>query len=224
MAYQRPDYVSEAGEIRIALADDHPIFRDGLRRLLSCEPDFEVVAEVEDGAAVLEMLQAVKPDVLILDLLMPEKDGLTTLKEIRSAGTAVKVIVVTLVDQENSHVLAMKYGASGVVLKSNATQYLIHGIRAVQQGQVWLDNRTLVSVMRQYSDPVPVPEFTSRELEVVSLLCDGRRNKEIADALHVSEETVKSHLQHIFKKTGVSDRTHLVLYAIASKIPLLRSA
>ena len=208
-------------KIRIALADDHPIFRDGLRLLLDLEPDFEVVAEAEDGADVIDLLKKHQPDILLLDLMMPRLDGLSVLQRIASRNLKTKSIILTVAEDQKAYVLAMRYGASGIVVKNKASEFLVEGIRRVQNGEICVDDKTMVVLMEQFSTPQrPSPSLSDREKEVASLVCQGLPNKEIADRLFVCTETVKSHLHHIFEKTGVSDRIHLVLYAVEFNLPL----
>ena len=189
--------------------------------LLEQEPDLEVVAEAEDGTEVIDLLKKHQPDILLLDLMMPRLDGLSVLQRTPSNNQKTKTIVLTVTEDEKAHVLAMKYGASGIVVKSKAVEFLVEGIRRVQNGEIYVDNKTMVVLMEQFSKPQkPPPSLSDREKEVVSLICEGLRNKEIADRLFISEETVKSHLHSIFEKTGVSDRMHLVLYAVEYNLPL----
>lgn len=204
-------------KIRVALADDHPVFRDSLRKLLSAEDDLEVVAEAEDGDEVVAMLEEHSPDVLLLDLSMPHMDGLSVLRRIRSQGLGTKVIVLTVSEDEAVHVSAMRCGASGIVMKNKATEFLMQGIRKVHEGEICLDEKTMLLVMRQFSSPGDPPaKLSRRELEILNLVCEGLKNREIAEKLYISADTVKSHLSNIYEKTGVADRMHLVLYAIES--------
>ena len=210
-----------AKKIRIALADDHPIFRDGLRLLLGLEPDFEVVAEAEDGTDVIDLLNNHQPDILLLDLMMPRLDGLSVLQRIPSCNLKTKSIILTAAEDPKSYVLAMRYGASGIVVKYKASEFLVEGIRRVQNGEIYVDDKTMVVLMEQFLTPrKPPPSLSDREKEVASLVCHGLPNKEIADRLFVCTETVKSHLHHIFEKTGVSDRMQLVRYAVEFNLPL----
>ena len=180
--------------------------------LLDQEPDFEVVAEAEDGTEVIDLLKKHQPDILLLDLMMPQLDGLSVLQRIPSYSQETKTIVLTVTEDEKAFILAMKYGASGIVEKNKATEFLVEGIRRVQKGEIFVDDKMMVLLMKQFSSPCKAPpSLSGREKEVVSLVCEGLRNKEIADRLFVSEETVKTHLHNIFEKTGVSDRMHLVL-------------
>src|SRR5512132_2948666 len=137
-------------KIRIVVADDHPIFRDGLCRLLGLEEDFEVVAQASDGRQVLEILQQLEPDILLLDLKMPGLDGLATLQRLQAARNKTRVIVLTASDDKNEFVQAMKLGTSGIVLKQTATELLIKSIRKVHAGEIWLDSHTTAAVIRQF--------------------------------------------------------------------------
>jgi two-component system, NarL family, nitrate/nitrite response regulator NarL len=214
--------------IRIVIADDHPIFRDGLRKLLSLEEDFRVVAEARDGKEVLEVLEEHQPDILLLDLKMPGLDGLTALQKLQNSRTKTKVIVLTASEDKNQFVQAMKFGTCGIVLKQTATELLIKSIRKVHSGEIWLDSHTTAAVMRQFSSPmesVPLGSrdrdrspLSQREREIVVLVAQGFKNKEMAEKMFISEQTVKNHLHNIFDKLGVSDRLELALYAIHKNI------
>ncbi len=213
------------GRIRIAIADDHPIFRDGLRKLLALEEDFEVVAEARDGKEVLDILQKDEPDVLLLDLKMPGLDGLATLQRLQAQKTKTRVIVLTASEDESEYVQAMKFGTSGIVLKQTATELLIKSIRKVHAGEIWLDSRTTAAVMKQFASPADAAAkdrerspLSQREREIVVLVAQGFKNKEIAERMFISEQTVKNHLHNIFDKLGVSDRLELALYAIHKNI------
>jgi two-component system, NarL family, nitrate/nitrite response regulator NarL len=222
------DHAMASGESRtisIALADDHAIFRDGLRRLLQLEPDFQIVAEAQDGTQVPDILRDLEPDVLLLDLKMPNLDGLSLLQRLQNQKFKTKIIVLTASDDEGEYVQAMKYGTSGIVLKQTATDLLIKSIRKVYGGEIWLDAKTTAAVMRQFaspSDPSPrdrdKPRLSNREREIVALVAQGFKNKEIAERMFISEQTVKNHLHNIFDKLGVSDRLELALYAIHRNI------
>jgi DNA-binding NarL/FixJ family response regulator len=147
-------------KIRIVVADDHPIFRDGLCKLLSLEEDFEVVAQASDGRQVLEVLQQLEPDILLLDLKMPGMDGLATLQRLQATKNKTRVIVLTASDDKNEFVQAMKLGTSGIVLKQTATDLLIKSIRKVHDGEIWLDSHTTAEVIRRFvsaDDMAPLP-------------------------------------------------------------------
>ncbi len=216
---------SEERVIRIVIADDHPIFRDGLRKLLSLEEDFRVVAEARDGQEVLDIVDEYDPDILLLDLKMPGWDGLTTLQKLQAAKKRTRVIVLTASDDKNEYVQAMKFGTCGIVLKQTATDLLIKSIRKVHNGEIWLDSHTTAAVMRQFASPSSSPPgpggrdrerspLSTREKEIVALVAQGFKNKEMAEKMFISEQTVKNHLHTIFDKLGVSDRLELALYAI----------
>src|SRR5579871_1466789 len=138
-------------KIRIVVADDHPIFRDGLCKLLALEEDFEVVAQAQDGREVLDVLQQYEPDILLLDLKMPGLDGLGTLQRLQAARNRTRVIVLTASEDKNEFVQAMKLGTQGIVLKQSATDLLIKSIRKVHAGEIWLDSHTTAAVMRQFA-------------------------------------------------------------------------
>src|SRR5215469_16676858 len=220
-------------KIRIVVADDHPIFRDGLCKLLALEEDFDVVAQASDGRQVLEVLQQLEPDILLRDLKMPGLDGLATLQRLQAAKNKTRVIVLTASDDKNEFVQAMKLGTSGIVLKQTATELLIKSIRKVHAGEIWLDSHTTAAVIRQFvaNDEAPAPPIPSaptrerersplsqREREIVALVAQGVKNKEMAEKMFISEQTVKNHLHNIFDKLGVSDRLELALYAIHNNL------
>jgi DNA-binding NarL/FixJ family response regulator len=220
-------------KIRIVVADDHPIFRDGLCKLLALEEDFEVVAQAQDGRQVLEVLQQFAPDILLLDLKMPGLDGLATLQRLQAVKNKTRVIVLTASDDKNEFVQAMRLGTSGIVLKQTATELLIKSIRRVHAGEIWLDSHTTAAVIRQFvAADEPQPQLapaspgrerersplSQREREIVALVAQGFKNKEMAEKMFISEQTVKNHLHNIFDKLGVSDRLELALYAIHNNL------
>src|ERR1700691_2015899 len=162
-AMNGPSPVSESAEktkIRIVVADDHPIFRDGLCKLLALEEDFEVVAQASDGRQVIDVLQEYEPDVLLRDLKMPGLDGLGTLQRLQATKNKTRVIVLTASDDKHEFVQAMKLGTSGIVLKQTATELLIKSIRKVHAGEIWLDSHTTAAVIRQFvaNDEPPMPQ------------------------------------------------------------------
>ena len=207
--------MSSRPAIRIALADDHPVFRDGVRQLLSLEPDLEVVAEANDGEEVIGILQEARPDVLLLDLSMPGLDGHTTLCKLRTETFSTKIIVLTASEDQDQHVRAVGYGASAVVLKQMATELLTASIRRVYEGEVWLDGGMTAAIMKSLGGPSSADvALTTRQREVVELVAQGCTNGQIANSLFVSEQTVKNHLHQITGKLGVSGRVELAQYAI----------
>ncbi len=212
--------------IRIVIADDHPIVRDGLKKLLALEDDFTIVGEAADGREVLERVQELDPDVLLLDLRMPNLDGLSALQALQTTNKRVKVIILTASEDKNEFVQAMKLGCSGIVLKQTAPDLIVKSIRKVHSGEIWLDSHTTAAVMRQFSTNADGTMTTTgkggrernplsaREREIVALVAQGYKNKEMAEKMFISEQTVKNHLHNIFDKLGVSDRLELALYAI----------
>jgi DNA-binding NarL/FixJ family response regulator len=210
--------------IRIVIADDHPIFRDGLRKLLDHEDDMQIVGEVNNGNEATAMIGKLKPDILLLDLRMPEKDGLTLLEEMNFDSLPTRVIVLTATEDDRDVVRAMRLGARGVVLKQSATDLLIKSIHKVYGGEIWLDKRMTAEVMKAFAKSAEggprrdKPLLSDREKEIVQLVAQGFRNREIGEKLFISEQTVKNHLHNIFDKLGVSDRLELALYAIHHRI------
>src|SRR5882724_5605485 len=217
--------------IRILIADDHPIVRDGLKKLLALEDDFDIVGEAGDGREVLDRVQELDPDVLLLDLRMPNLDGLSALQALQTTNKRVKVIVLTASEDKNEFVQAMKLGCSGIVLKQTAPELIVKSIRKVHAGEIWLDSHTTAAVMRQFASPGDVlggtgktrerSPLSTREREIVGLVAQGYKNKEMAEKMFISEQTVKNHLHNIFDKLGVSDRLELALYAIHKGLHLV---
>src|ERR1700732_1199655 len=221
--------------VRILIADDHPIVRDGLKKLLQLEEDFEVVGEAGDGREVLEKVHELDPDVLLLDLRMPNLDGLSALQALQQTNKRTRVIILTASEDKNEFVQAMKLGCSGIVLKQTAPELIIKSIRKVHGGEIWLDSHTTAAVMRQFAAPGEVGSSGSgksrersplspREREIVPLVAQGYKNKEMAEKMFISEQTVKNHLHNIFDKLGVSDRLELALSAIHKGLHLAGEA
>jgi DNA-binding NarL/FixJ family response regulator len=217
------------GKIRIVLADDHPIFRDAVSRMLSFEPDFLVVAQVNDGMDVLDALNRYRPDILLLDLHMPGLSGLDTLEKLGQAKAEARVILLTGSDDRDQLVRALKLGACGIVQKQTATELLIDSIRLVHSGGLWMDSRSTAVIRgRVPSSHVPPPLVTrngrnlpllsQREREVLHLVAQGFKNSDLAKKLLISEQTVKNHLHRIFEKWEVTDRLELALHAIDRRI------
>ena len=211
--------------IRILISDDHPIVRDGLRKLLSLEDDLEVVGEAGDGDATVLLVEKLDPDVLLLDIRMPGVDGFGALQRIQKLNKRTRVIILTASEDKNEFVQAMKMGCSGIVLKQTAADLIVKSIRRVHAGEIWLDSNTTAAVMRQFSSPLDGTAqagmrardrspLSNREREIVALVAQGYKNKEMAEKMFISEQTVKNHLHNIFDKLGVSDRLELALYAI----------
>ena len=216
--------------IRIVIADDHPIFRDGLRRLLESEDDMKVVGEACDGREAVKLATEIKPDILLLDLAMPHHTGLDALRDLNTSGAgAVRIILLTAAVEKKQVVEALQLGARGVVLKDSATQLLLKSIHAVMAGEYWV-GRDSVSNLVQYlrnlmqstNEESKQKKFglTPRELEIVAAVVAGYANREIAQYFKISEDTVKHHLSNIFDKLGVSTRLELALFAVNQGLPL----
>ena len=206
--------------IRVLVADDHAIFRDGLRKLLDSDDDIAIVGEAQNGNECIKLVTKLKPDILLLDLRMPDKDGLAVLEEVNFDSLPTRVICVTAAEDDRDVVRAMRLGARGVVLKQSATDLLVKSIQRVHAG----DNRMTAEVMKAFSKSSESgprrekPLLSDREKEIVQLVAQGFRNKEIGEKLFISEQTVKNHLHNIFDKLGVSDRLELALYAIHHRL------
>src|SRR6202166_2063785 len=185
--------ITEGGEkkkatIRIVLADDHPIVRDGLKKLLLLEDDFEVVGEAGDGREVIDKVQELDPDVLLLDLRMPNLDGLAALQALQQTNNRTRVIVLTASEDKNEFVQAMKLGCSGIVLKQTAPDLIVKSIRKVHSGEIWLDSHTTAAVMRQFTTSLDGGSssgggksrerspLSAREREIVALVAQGYKN------------------------------------------------
>jgi DNA-binding NarL/FixJ family response regulator len=213
------------------IADDHPIFRDGLRRLLEAESNLKVLGEASDGAEAVKLARQLKPDILLLDLAMPKHPGLEALRDLSTGANSspVRVILLTAAAEKSQIVEALQLGARGVVLKDSATQLLLKAIQTVMSGEYWV-GRESVSNLVQYlrtlvqssSDEARQKKFglTPRELEIVAAVVAGYSNKEIAEYFKISEDTVKHHLSNIFDKLGVSTRLELALFAVNQSLPL----
>ncbi|MGD0841821.1 MAG: response regulator transcription factor [Candidatus Acidiferrales bacterium] len=211
-------------EIRILVADDHLIFREGLRKLLDSEDGLTIVGEAANGNDCVKLIAKLKPDILLLDLRMPDKDGLAVLEEVNFDSLPTRVIVLTAAEDDRDVVRAMRLGARGIVLKQSASDLLVKSIYKVYGGEIWLDNHMTAEVMKAFTksaDSGPrreKPLLSDREKEIVQLVAQGYRNKEIGEKLFISEQTVKNHLHNIFDKLGVSDRLELALYAIHHRL------
>ena len=213
--------------IRILIADDHAVFRDGLRGLLEAEPDFQVVGQAADGEQAVQLARQLKPDILLLDVAMPRVNGLEALRKLDSYKSPVRTILLTAAIEKPQIVQALQFGARGMVLKESATEVLLKGIRMVMAGQYWI-GRDSVSDMVQYlrelmtsAQPAGRRQkfgLTPRELQIVGAVVAGYSNKEIAKKFSLSEDTVKHHITNIFNKVGVSNRLELAVAAIHHKL------
>ena len=204
--------------VRILIADDHPVFRGGLRALLSTDPDFDVVGEAASGTEAIELTQTQQPDVVLMDLHMPDVDGVEATSQILRANPDIAVLVLTMFDDDDSVVAAMRAGARGYVLKGTNQAQILHSIHAVGAGGAAFGpsvaQRMLDHFTRSAKEPAtPFPELTDREREVLDLIAQGQSNQRIAARLSISEKTVRNNVSNIFTKLAVTDRTEAALKA-----------
>lgn len=203
--------------IRIVIADDHPLVLNGVEQLFRLERDFQVVAKCVDGEEALEAVREHEPDVFVVDIRMPRRDGLSVIRELARDKSPTKVVLLTAALDEEEVVDAIRLGVSGVVLKDMAPQLLVQCVREVHAGRRWIDRETMTrafeKVLRQQSGTEIVPQLTPREREIVSMVATGLRNKDIASLLSISEGTVKIHLHSIYEKLQVNGRLELSVYA-----------
>jgi len=199
--------------IRIVIADDHAIFRDGLRRLLATQEDFRVIGEASDGKEAIAMASDLRPDVLLLDLAMPRVPGMEVLRELAHQEVAVRTILLTAAIQPFAVTSALQLGARGIVLKASPPEMLLKSIRSVCEGQFWVGSEPVTTFARTGQASSGGFGLTSREIEIISAIKEGSSNREIASKLAISEETVKRHLSNIYAKLGVSSRLELAVLA-----------
>jgi len=200
--------------IDILIVDDHSVVRQGLKMFLSLDPDLKVIGEAANGSQAVEMAKQLKPDVVLMDLMMPVMDGVTATQEIRRKMPDVEVIALTSVLEDASVVGAVRAGAIGYLLKDTQADELCRAIKAAAAGQVQLSPQAAARLVREVRAPESPETLTERETDVLRLLAAGKANKEIAMALHVSETTVKTHVSNILMKLGVSSRTQAALHAV----------
>jgi NarL family two-component system response regulator LiaR len=200
---------------RIVIADDHSIVRQGLRMFLSADPELEIVGEARDGAEAVKLACRLRPDVVLMDLVMPVMDGIAATAAIRREAPDVEVVALTSVLDDTSVFEAVRAGAIGYLLKDTESEELRRAIKAAAAGQVQLSPAASARLLREIRTPEQSVEvLTEREVEVLQLLALGKSNQEIARELHIAEQTVKSHVSHILGKLGVPSRTQAALYAI----------
>lgn len=208
--------------IKILLVDDHPIFRDGLRRLLESEPGFHIVGEAGTGAEAVRLIAQQPPDILLLDLMLPDMSGLEVLRAVGAQAPSVRTILLTAAIDRPETLEALQLGARGLVLKTSATALLHRCVRQVMAGEYWFGHDHLSDVVKAMQElaagPTPVEKLTKRELDIISAVVNGATNRDISRQFGVSEQTVKNHLSNIFDKVGVSNRLELALYVTHHKL------
>ncbi|MDE3090987.1 MAG: response regulator transcription factor [Chloroflexota bacterium] len=207
--------------IRILIADDHEIVRVGLRNVILSEPGMQVIGEAADGEQAVQQARALNPDVILLDLLMPRKDGLTAIAEIRKANPHARILVLTSFAGDDKIFPALQAGAQGYLLKESSSEELLQSIRQVYQGQSPLHPEVSRRVIRKLNQPAESPQksiLTDRELEILKEIARGRSNEEIAEQLVVSESTVRNHITSILAKLNLANRTQATLYALREGI------
>jgi two-component system nitrate/nitrite response regulator NarL len=207
----------------VLIADDHPIFRAALRKLLETDPDLRVVGEAGDGRDAVRMVRELRPDVLLLDLVMPVKGGLDTLQELSTLDVPTRTLLLAADVGDSDLAEALQFGARGIVMKQGATELLFQSIRAVMAGQYWVGRECMADLIdqmrRRAAAPPPEPVrptfgLTPRELQIIATVAAGYTNNEMAEKLSISVKTVKHHLTNIFDKVGVQNRLELALFAV----------
>ncbi|MGA7415104.1 MAG: response regulator transcription factor [Bryobacteraceae bacterium] len=220
--------------IRVLIADSHPVVREGLGAILATEPGLTVVGQAQDGVEALDLVSSADPDVMLMELNLPRLNGLGVLRSLAMRSARVRVVLFTGSESKEEFVEAMKLGCAGILLKNSPASLIAKSILKVNEGEIWLDANTTAAVIRQFAAP---PDFTApaqgtskiprdraqlsqREREIIVLIAQGYKNKEIAEKMFITEQTVKNHLHNIFDKLGVSDRLELALFAIHNSLHL----
>ena len=210
-------------KIRILIADDHSIVREGLKQLLELEEDFEVVGQASNGVETIEKVEELKPDVLLLDINMPIMNGIKALKKLKEDGIDTRVVILTIHEDREYLLETMQIGASGYILKDSDSASFFKAIRDAYIGESYIQPKLAADLIKEFNKPRGARvknenELTQREYEVIVLIADGLNNKDIADRLFISEKTVKNHVSNIFRKINVSDRTQAAIYAYKNNI------
>ncbi|MBI5943373.1 MAG: response regulator transcription factor [Chloroflexi bacterium] len=203
--------------IRLIIADDHPVVRSGLKAILASQPDFELVADVDNGEAAVSLSATLRPDVILMDLQMPVMDGVTATARIHAVFPAARILVLTTYDTDADILRALDAGATGYLLKDAPPEELFRAIRAAAKGEVTLAPSVAARLTRHLTN-TSEKSLSAREIEALTLAARGDSNKAIAAKLHITEATVKSHFVHIFEKLGVADRTAAVTTALEKRI------
>jgi len=209
--------------IRVLIADDHPVFRFGLRMVLLAEDDLELAGEAENGRAAVELAHELRPDVALLDIDMPELDGIAATEQIARESPGTGILILTMLEDDASVLAALRAGARGYIVKGSGSAEIARAIRGVAAGEAILGPSVAATVLSALHPPAhpparPFPDLTRREYEVLQLLAQGQSNSVIADRLFVSEKTVRNHLSLIFDKLGVSSRAEAIVLAHRSGV------
>jgi len=205
-------------EIRILIADDHAVVREGLRALIETEDGMTLVGEAADGVEAVHKSQALEPDVILLDLVMPRKSGIEAIREIRERDPKARILVITSFAEDEKVFPAIKAGAQGYLLKDSSPRQLLRAVRHIHQGQPSMHptiaRKLMQEIQRDSELPLAEEPLTEREAEVLSLVAQGLTNQEVADRLFVSERTVRTHVSNILSKLHLANRTQAALYAL----------
>jgi two-component system, NarL family, response regulator LiaR len=207
--------------IRVLIADDHAVVRQGLRAFLDVQEDIEVVGEASDGEEAVRLAERLGPDVVVMDLVMPRVDGIEAIRRLQASGSGTKVIVLTSFADDQKVFAAIRAGAAGYLLKDVQPRELADAIRTVMRGEALLNPAVAAKLMQEFAQearPAPSQTLTEREMDVLRLIARGRSNKEIALDLGVAEKTVKTHVSSILGKLQLADRTQAALYAVRERL------
>ncbi len=210
-------------KIKILIADDHSLVREGLKQILELEEDFMVVGQASNGIETIDRIKELNPDVVLLDINMPVMSGIAALRKIKEEGLKVKTVILTIHEGREYLMETMELGALGYVLKDSDSHSLSKAIRDAYAGESYIQPKLAASLVREFNTTkskraTKTNELTRREYEVLSLIAEGLNNKDIADKLFISEKTVKNHVSNIFRKINVNDRTKAAIYAYKNNI------
>lgn len=219
--------MSESEKIKVIIVEDHELMRDGLKAALNKDGRFEVVAEAADGLTAVHKVAQIKPDVVVMDIGLPQIDGLEATKQIKAAHPTIKIVMLTSHENDAEIFQALQFGANGYCLKDLAGDKLMRAIQSVSEGAAWIDPRIAGKVLSHFAQPqetvqkqdgVELPALSQREKDVLKLMVEGLSNKEIAERLVIGASTVRTHVEHILEKLAVSGRTEAAVKATKHKL------